>query len=407
LLTRSTLFCVCIATFFAATQSSSAAAPKKSRFVHVPPAEQVVLTPIPLWVESSDPTITRVVVRYRGFGINEWTTLELIRSGTGWAGEIPCRDVGTVTGVLRYYVSAYNDEGEVIAWQGSSAKPIRVRIRRTIKSAPLHLPDKPPPARCVDPSDCPPGFPGCKARAVGDNTCASNDDCEEGSTCSPAQKCELPPDNRKKNWLTLGVVQDVIILTGSDFCTASEQDARAYSCLRQDDGATYFGTPLADPSSSRFTGASTTRIFLGYDRFVAEQVVVGFRVGYVVRGAAPAIEYRTRSLPILAEARIGLWFGADKAVRPLFFLSGGYSPYDFEFQTTVREDPSAPMVQVNPPSQTLDVWTTRGPLFAELGFGVMFATSGSTGLLLELGVARTFPNASTVIRPALSFAVGF
>jgi hypothetical protein len=406
LLRRSTLLCVCIASFFAATPSGRAA-PKKSRFVHVPPSEQAVLTPIPLWVETSDPAITRVVVRYRGFGITDWTTLELVRSGSGWAGEIPCRDVGTVTGVLRYYVNAYNEDGELTAWQGSTGKPIRVRIRRTIKSAPPHLPDKPPPARCTDPSDCPPGFPGCKARAVAEAGCASDDDCEEGMTCGAAQKCEPPPDKRRKNWLTLGVVQDVLVLTGSDFCTSSQQDTRAYSCLRQSDGATYFGTPLADPSGSRFTGASTTRIFLGYDRFVTENLFLGLRLGYVVRGAAPAIEYRTRSLPILAEARIGLWFGGDKPVRPLLFLSGGYAPYDFKFQTTVREDASAPVVQANPPSQTLDVYTTSGPWFAQLGVGAMFATSEATGFLLEIGVGRTFPNASTVIRPALSFAVGF
>jgi len=407
LLPRPFLFFVSIALFFALRPLAGAAAAKKSRFVHVPPAEQTVLTPIPLWVESSDPAVTRIVVHYRGFGISDWTTLELVRTGNGWGGEIPCRDVGTVTGVLRYYVSAYDEDGQVIAWQGSTTKPIRVKIRRTIQSPPLHLPDRPPPTRCSDPSDCPPGFPGCKARAAGDNNCVSNGDCAEGMACSPAQRCEPPPDTRKKNWLTLGVVQDVLILTGSDFCTASEQDSRAYSCLRQSDGATYFGTPLPDPSSSRFTAASTTRLFVGYDRFVSEHVVLGVRAGYVVHGAAPQIEYRTRALPILAEARVALWFGSDKVVRPLFFLSGGYAPYDFHFATTVREDPSAPVIQANPPSQTLDVWTTRGPWFAQLGLGVMFATSTATGFLLEVGAARAFPNAATIIRPALSFAIGF
>jgi hypothetical protein len=37
----------------------------------------------------------------------------------------------------------------------------------------------------------------------------------------------------------------------------------------------------------------------------------------------------------------------------------------------------------------------------------MFATSSATGFLLELEVVGTFPRIATVIRPALSFAIGF
>lgn len=91
----------------------------------------------------------------------------------------------------------------------------------------------------------------------------------------------------------------------------------------------------------------------------------------------------------------------------MLFVAGGYAPYDIKFHALVREDTTAPSGQLNPQSQTLDVWTTFGPWFAGGGAGVMFATSNATGFILEVEAARTFPIMSTALSPALSFAVGF
>src|SRR5882757_7720186 len=84
----------------------------RSRISHTPPVEQAVLTPIPLWVESRDEAVTRVTVRYKAYGSTAWTALNMTQNENGWSAEIPCRDIGTVTGVLRYYITAYGAGGE-------------------------------------------------------------------------------------------------------------------------------------------------------------------------------------------------------------------------------------------------------------------------------------------------------
>jgi hypothetical protein len=379
---------------------------RRTPITHAPLTEQVVLTPIPIWVESRDETVTRVILRYKAFGSQSWTAVDMTKVEGGWTGEVPCRDVGTVTGVLRYYVTAYDEEGKSLGGQGTMKKPTKVKIRRALKGEPPRLPGRQPPARCSDPTDCPPGFPGCTDRTSGDNSCMADDDCDEGMVCGSEQECQAPPEKQRKTWISFGATQDVVLFTNANVCAPENQDSGQFSCLRQSDGLPYFGTPLPESAALRY-GAATTRIFLGFDQFLSAHFSFGLRLGYVVRGHAPELVNRKGSIPLLAEGRIAYWFTTGGSVRPMLYLAGGYAPSDFKFPTFVEEDRSVAATQQNPDTQTLDVWTTRGPWFGGAGIGVMFATSSATGFLLEVGGVGTFPAVSTVIRPALSFAVGF
>jgi hypothetical protein len=397
--------------------AARAGGPKKARprpthltasgaITHTPPTEQAVMTPIPIFVESRDESVTRVVLRYKSFGSPTWTAINLTKIEGGFGGEVPCRDVGTVTGVLRYYVTAYDAEGNTVGSNGTMKKPNKVKIRRAIKSQPPHLPGRQPPARCYDPTDCPPDFPGCSSKPLTENSCLVDDDCDEGMTCTSEQRCELPPVQPKRNWISLGGLQDIVFLSNANFCAPENQASGQFSCLRQDDGLPYEGTPMPQKVALAY-GAATTRIFVGYDHFVSSHFALGLRAGYVARGLAPDLDNRRRTPPLSAEGRIAYWFSEDAAVRPVLFVSGGYAPTDFRFHAFVEEDRSVPATQPNPDSQTLDVWTMRGPWFAGLGLGLMFATSNATGFLLEIEGDATFPRVATVIRPGLSFLIGF
>jgi hypothetical protein len=402
----------------AVTSTAFAAGPRKTRarpaarvsatglITHTPPTEQAVMTPVPIWVEARDETVARVILRYKSFGSPSWTAVDMTKSEAGWSGEVPCREVGTVTGVLRYYVTAYDAEGNTVGSHGTMKKPNKVKIRRAIKSAPPHLPGRQPPAKCYDPTDCPPGFPGCSSKPLTENSCMVDDDCDEGMVCSPEQHCEAPPDKQKKNWISIGGLQDIVFLSNANYCAPENQDSGQFSCLRQEDGVPYQGTPLPEAAALVY-GPATTRVTLGYDRFVSSHFALGIHAGYVVRGLAPALENRKASPPILLEGRIAYWFNSEAAVRPVLYLAGGYAPVDFKFRAFVEEDRTAPATQQNPDSQTLDIWTTRGPYFAGLGAGLMFATSSGTGFLLDVEGVGTFPTVATLIRPGLSFLIGF
>src|SRR5439155_18951385 len=201
--------------------------------------------------------------------------------------------------------------------------PNKVKIRRTIQTPPPHLPGRPPPQRCYDPTDCPPGFPGCSSAAAGgENRCMADDDCDEGTVCNSEQKCEVPAPKYKRNWISIGALQDIVFLSNANICAPENQASGQFTCLRQADGEPYLGTPLPEGEALRY-GAATTRVFLGYDGFVSSHFSLGLRAGYVVKGLAPAFDNRKASLPLLLEGRIGYWF-SDGAVRPVLFLAGGY-----------------------------------------------------------------------------------
>src|SRR5204863_903435 len=125
---------------------------------------------------------------------------------------------GTIPGVLRYYVTAYDENDNPLGSHGSLKAPNKVRIRQALRTPPPHLPGRPPPQRCYDPTDCPPGFPGCKSVATGDNNCMADDDCDDGMVCGSEQKCEAKPDRGKKNWISIGGLQDIVFLSNANIC---------------------------------------------------------------------------------------------------------------------------------------------------------------------------------------------
>jgi hypothetical protein len=376
-----------------------------TQIVHQPPDEQGTMTALPVAVEITGSEPDKVEVKYEGFGSKGWTALPLEHLDSGWGAEIPCQDVGTVIGVLRYYVVAYDADGREIATSGSSKKPYKVKIRRGAKSE-SHLPGRPPPTKCKDTTDCPPDFPGCVATAGEGDGCISDDDCDKGRVCTE-RKCKAPAAATKDNLFSLVATGEVAFIRDSDYCAAPHQVAGDYWCVR-DDGDRYSGTPLADIRATSSYGLAVARVVLGYDRFIATHIALGLRAGVTVWGQAPALEGRARSLPINAELRLGYWFTRDTTLRPFFFLAGGYAPADYRFKVLVDEDTSVPPEQAgNPPEQVLTAYRRLGPFFGGLGLGTMIALSSSIGILAGVEGRMTFPARAYAVAPELGMAFGF
>ena len=87
----------------------------------------------------------KVQVRYRPFGVTEWKSIDLKRLKTGYGGEVPCLDVGTTPGDLRYYIEAVDAKGDVIGTSGTRNAPYKVPIKATITGEAPHLPGEPRP----------------------------------------------------------------------------------------------------------------------------------------------------------------------------------------------------------------------------------------------------------------------
>jgi len=119
--------------------------------VHSPPAEQVVLTAVPIYVElPADISPSKVLVLYKPFGASNWQKLPLRKMKEGYGGEIPCQAVGSTTGDLWYFIQAIDADGDLLAASGSRSAPHKVPIQNELTGEPPHLPGRPPSKKCGD-----------------------------------------------------------------------------------------------------------------------------------------------------------------------------------------------------------------------------------------------------------------
>jgi len=370
-------------------------------------AEQGILTPVPIRIRFPPAILpARVLVHLRAFGAKEWSTLELKRSGQAWQGEIPCLEVSTITGVLRYYIRAYDEDGAVIATSGSRENPYRVLIKKTGASS---LGGAAAPKKCPDPADCPRGLPGCGSEPVERVPCRRDTDCEGGLLCGFDGFCEAA--QRDKNWFSIAAEQDFVFVPTTDACSRKSQTTEGFACFRED-GAQYRGSALPDINHPIQAGIGPTRLGIGYDRLILQNVMVGARAGWAVRGEQRAGKNAIDFVRLHAELRLSYFVGRDplahSGLRGFLMTSAGVAQFDTVVPVQVGEDLSQRSRQGgNDLRQTLDASKRAGDFFLGLGAGLWFGSSRSTALSAALRVLEVFPFGATVIAPELGYAIGF
>ena len=369
--------------------------------------EQGILRPVPVATDLPRDIAVRarrVLVHYRLWGDPDWTTLELRRSGARYQGAIPCLEISTVTGDLKYYIRVHDAAGRVIATGASRAKPYRVSIKHdtTLEQGAETR------AKCPDPADCPRGLPGCPSERVIKIACQTDRDCEGGATCSWRGYCERV--ERKKTWFSISVEQDFGLVQTAGACSVPSQENEGYACYRAD-GAQYTGTPVLtnEPISG---GLGPTRVVLGYERLVHYDTSLGARVGWAVLGEGPTPREGTRFIPFSIAARATHWFGADvfarSGLRPYAFLTAGYAMVDIRAASRVREDPTVVAYQGgNDLEQAVDVWKRAGDGFVGGGGGLALSWTGSRAAFVELTALGVFPFGALVIAPTAGLMLGF
>jgi hypothetical protein len=145
---------------------------------------QEILTPLPLRVRlPARYGAEHVLVFVLTWGSRDWAVLELSRSGQTWSGEVSCRAVSTVTGDTRYFFLALDAQGEAVVGSGSPEWPHVATIVQNLPGGAQALRGEFTPARCHDPADCPPDFPGCPAYAVLRPACTTDAECSSGTPC--------------------------------------------------------------------------------------------------------------------------------------------------------------------------------------------------------------------------------
>jgi hypothetical protein len=380
----------------------------EARLLHVPPSErrveQGILTAVPISVDlPPDLEAARVLVHFKVHGSKDWTTLELYReAGQRFRGAIPCLEVSTITGDLRYYVRVHDAGGEVIAYRGSRSDPFVVRV--------LHESERPglvSGGRCPDPADCPRGLPGCPSEEVELLPCRTDADCEGDLTCSWDGYCEV--DTRAKNWASLGVSATFGLVPGAGACTLSAQETEGYACYRRRDGVRYLGEPVYT-NEPLVPARGPLNVEVGYERLVFYETTVGARVGYTFFGKGPPA--LGEFFPLSGEVSVTRFLDHDpfrrSGITAFVKLAGGFSMVDLRGSLHVREDLTRPLTQGgNDLDQRVDLWKRAGDGYISAGGGATFRTSQNFGLRVEVGVAQTFPYPATLVKGAVGAEVGF
>jgi hypothetical protein len=379
----------------------------EARLLPVAPSErrvdQGILTAVPITVDvPADLDAARVLVHFKVHGSKDWTTLELYReSGQRFRGAIPCLEVSTITGDLRYYVRVHDADGAVIAYRGSRSDPFVVRVIHESER-----PDLKSGGRCPDPADCPRGLPGCPSEVVERVPCKSDTDCEGATTCSWDGFCEV--DERRKNWLSLGISSTFGLVPGAGACTLHSQEDEGYACYRQRDGVRYLGEPVYTNEPLR-PARGPLRVELGYERLVFYDTTIGGRLGYTFFGKGPAA--LGDFVPLSGEISITRFLDEDAFARTgiatFLKLAGGFAMVDLRGTLHIREDPTRPRVQGgNDLEQTVDLWKRAGDGYVSAGGGATYRTSLNFGVRVEVGVAQTFPFAATLVNGAVGVELG-
>ncbi|MFW5741599.1 MAG: hypothetical protein ACOC1F_14705, partial [Myxococcota bacterium] len=286
------------------------------------------------------------------------------------------------------------------------------------------------------PEDCPPGLPGCPAAGEGrgdkgwGSACEETQECQAGLICVGGM-CEEgeeeeggPSGFYKKNWVGAYASFDLAYVTGDDVCGRDSQANDGYACFRED-GSQYHGMPVASGNGNAIAGGlapATARFMLGFDRVFGDNITLGARAGWAIRGG-PQPDNGNAFLPFHLEARGQYFFGKDPfsrvGLRPFAFVGGGMAQVDTKVEVSVREQDNCPaegcavldkndnVIQRNPQTQKVDAWRKAGQSFIGLGGGVMYALNADGGLVGELKISYMLPTPNIVVSPTIGYVHGF
>lgn len=401
-------------------------------FAHTPAPEAPVRTPLPIYAEySGSETLARVIAKYKGQGMSDWKPLELTKMGTGFGGQIPCKDV--TQGTMAYYIQGFNAANDPVATSGSRNKPYTVPVKSQITGPPPALPGQEPPKQCGElaGAECPPDFPGCNSKKgagedcdkdaqctsgscvggkcaekkAGGEDCSKDDECASGTCsdgkCSAAKKAsgedcesdsECDSDSCKAGkcsgggggkfprvWVGVSVGMDLYLMPGAnDVCirTTGQINSAGYACADSAGNAfppdpninSEIVAKRSDQVQGGFKNGPLT-ISVSGDYALNMNMMVGIRAGYELFTIPSALS--SSFAPFRAEARFTYLFGKDALVQkiaPLAFVSAGVGEFDAFVPVSVFLNQGTSVI--GPGSE--NAWLSAGPVFAGAGGGVRF-----------------------------------
>jgi hypothetical protein len=392
--------------------------------------------PIPISCSTRVQGVSSVVLRYRQYGDDNWTRVELKQKDDEWRGEIPCNELAR-PGTWGMYIEAKDERDSPLERLGSRDRPLVFKVVEKSDQPPPSLPGEQPPDRCVATAYCPEemvGTPACDALQGGaaeqrntsckvsrdcdlgmecvdgackaPGVCAKDADCGEGMMCQ-AGLCVDRPGGGKRDWFGFHFGADFASLSeANDVCRA---DADEYACFA--DSESYSGTPYP-ANGGTVTGGlhvGTMRVLFSYDRFLLDNVSLGVRFGFAFSGAPDGF------FPLHFEGRGTYYFGDVIRGRSTFvpYVAAGAGIAQVDTRVAVEMVDCRPDVNTNPDApptyqrclqssevnqglidpttgaarlRTLDAYKSLGKVFGTISPGLMVQLSKQLSGVVNLGV---------------------
>lgn len=422
---------------------------------HTAPTEQVVNTPIPLYLEPTDEApLSKVTLRYKPFGAKQYKSVELKKVGKGFGGEIPCEDV-TTTGDVRYFFALTDENGEAVGTLGSTKEPFKITIKSEIEGDAPSLPGKKPPEQCREKADCPPGLPGCPAATGGKrgekgwgSSCEETQQCQAGLICLNGS-CEEGKDDSsadagatkkkfKHHTLALGVQLDALVIASKEnVCSTPKADEPSnYVCFLANTSNQFNGTPAQVNTTNGIDGGfklASTRILASYSYLFSQNIPisVGVQLGWALGGSPTPgkenhdqVEKARRFLPAKSflgfhgEVRGAYHFAGstlDKLkFRPYAFLGFGVGQVNGGVPVQVCDTATGATGNAcssKDPAQgkrtVVDAYQITGLNFLDFGGGTTFGITPNFGFSAEVKFMLMLPTFGFVLAPTVGPVFAF
>jgi len=408
--------------------------PGKGDFVHTPVAEQKVDTPLPIFIEGGPADAYHVIVRYKRAKERddaEWSHIDLLRTGRGWTGLIPCNDV--VVGTMRYYVQAYNKDMDPVGGNGDAKTPYQVPIREELAGPPPHLPFKNPPKAChgkPQPGDAP-AKEAVETEPAATEAAQVKGEEKDKRVAKPGAKQPL-----RRWWIGAGLHFDFLTMpAGNDLCrldpnTALPVNDKHVFCYAPDLGSDFPAHSLAgatqnnqlQPGTAGTSGGgivlANLRVFASLDYAINANILLGVRGGYVLL-RSPAVQavadgyafgsgiyFEARATGVIAKDAL-----QKDGFAPVAFVGAGASAFDGHTSGTATLCPaaSASCNGVKPTPVNVDMWWSNGPGFIDFGGGLRYAPAPQYGIIGAVRVNLSLGNNGLIptVGPEISGQMGF
>jgi hypothetical protein len=222
-------------------------------------------------------------------------------------------------------------------------------------------------------------------------------------------------ENRRDNWLSLELAQDLFVMPSrSDLCSPETQRNGNVECFEGTDS--FVGQTVPRYGGGATNGGvvfSTERLLASYERALSRHLGALVRAGFAFGKTPPQpASGASPFLPIHLELDARYWFGRDvfgeRGLQGYVSAGVGIAEYVGAVHTTILDCTETTCSPVSGAlAKDVIAYQRGGQLFGTLAGAAVWAFDDNFSAFFRAGAVFTFPAEAFVLEPSLGLMVGF